>query len=102
MRIDRRRDETIDGPGGRGIPADFEITDYRPGAGFAFRGVAGPVRPEGEFRFTPTADGHTEVTMSLSATLGGIKKLLMAKPVQKSMDGEMAALDRAKQLLETS
>jgi uncharacterized protein YndB with AHSA1/START domain len=92
--------QVVAGPGGRGIPADIEVTGYEPTTRYAFRVVAGPARPVGEFRFTPAGDG-TEVTFSLSAELGGLKKLLMSGPVQKSMDGEMAALDRAKVLLES-
>jgi uncharacterized membrane protein len=95
-----RVEQTIAGPGGRGIPADFEITGYEPGQRYAFRVVAGPVRPEGEFVFASTAEGATEVTMSLSAELTGLKKLVMGKQVQRAMDGEAADLDRAKALLE--
>jgi hypothetical protein len=57
------------------------------------------VRPVGEFRFAP-AGGGTEVSFSLSAELSGIKKVFLSKPVQRSMDGEMAALDKAKTLIE--
>lgn len=92
--------QVIAGPGGRGIPADIEVTDYAVPSRYAFRVVAGPARPVGEFTFAPAGDG-TEVTFSLSAEIGGLRKLLMSGPVQKSMDGEMAALDRAKALLET-
>ena len=42
------------------------------------------------------------MTFSLSAELSGFKKLLMAGPVQRSMDGEMANLTRAKAVLESS
>lgn len=41
------------------------------------------------------------MTFTLDAELTGVKKLLMAKPVQKSMDAEMANLDKAKALLES-
>jgi uncharacterized protein YndB with AHSA1/START domain len=100
--VGARVHQVVAGPGGRGIPADIEVTGYEPDARYAFRVVAGPVRPEGEFRFAATADGRTEVTMSLHAELTGVKKLLLTKPVQKSMGGETAGLDRAKELLETS
>ena len=60
----------------------------------------GPVRPEGDYSFAP-AEGGTAVTFTLDAELTGVKKLLMAKPVQKSMDAEMANLDKAKALLES-
>jgi uncharacterized protein YndB with AHSA1/START domain len=91
--------QVVAGPGGRGIRADIEVTAYEPPSRYAFRVVAGPARPVGEFRFAPVGSG-TEVTFSLSAEIGGLKKLLMSGPVQKSMDGEMAALDRAKALIE--
>jgi len=90
--------QVVAGPGGRGIPADFEVTAYQPPTRYAFRVTAGPVRPVGEFRFAPAGAG-TEVTFSLSAELSGIKKLFLSRPVQRSMDGEMAALDKAKTLI---
>jgi carbon monoxide dehydrogenase subunit G len=93
--------QTIAGPMGRGIAADIEITAYDPPNRYAFQVVAGPARPAGEFTFAPSGEG-TEVTFSLSAELAGVKKLLMGGPVQKSMDGEMAGLDRAKAALETA
>jgi uncharacterized protein YndB with AHSA1/START domain len=97
--VGARIHQVVAGPGGRGIPADFEVTEYEPPSRYAFRVVAGPARPVGDFRFTPSGSG-TDVTFSLSAELGGLKKLFMAKPVQRSMDGEMTALDTAKALLE--
>jgi uncharacterized protein YndB with AHSA1/START domain len=97
--VGARIHQVVAGPGGRGIPADLEVTGYEPPSHYAFRVVAGPARPAGEFRLTPTGAG-TEVTFSLGAELGGLKGLFMAKPVQRSMDGEMTALDTAKALLE--
>ena len=91
--------QVVAGPGGRGIPADIQVTAYEPTDRYAFRVTAGPARPVGEFRFTPGDDG-TEVSFSLNAELSGIKKLFMSRPVQSSMDGEMAALDKAKALIE--
>jgi len=89
----------VEGPGGRGIAADIEVTAYEPPTRYAFQVVAGPARPKGEYRFTPSGSG-TQVAFSLSADLGGWKKLLLSGPVQGSMDGEMRALDTAKRLLE--
>jgi uncharacterized membrane protein len=91
--------QTIAGPMGRGIAADIEITAYEPTSLYAFQVVAGPARPQGEFRFTPAGDG-TEVSFALTAELTGLKKMLMAGAVQKSMDGEMTNLDKAKAILE--
>jgi len=91
--------QVVEGPMGRGIAADIEVTAYEPPTRYAFQVVAGPARPKGEFRFTPSGAG-TEVSFSLSAELGGLKKLFMSGPVQTSMDGEMGALDTAKAKLE--
>ena len=82
------------------MPSDFEVTAYEPDTHLAFRVTAGPVRPVGDYTFRPVAYG-TEVTLSLSAELSGVKKLLMSRPVQKAMDSEVAGLDRAKRILES-
>jgi len=91
--------QVVSGPGGRGIPADIEVIAYEPTSRYAFRVTAGPVRPAGEYRFV-SFDGGTEVTFELNAEITGLKKLLMTRSVQKSMDSEMKALDTAKRLLE--
>ncbi|GAB4012975.1 SRPBCC family protein [Nocardioides ultimimeridianus] len=93
--------QTVKGPLGRGIPADIEITDYTWLASYGFKGVAGPVRPVGSYDFRQTEDDGTAVTFTLAADLGGGRKeRFMGKAVQRSMEAEMAALDRAKALLE--
>ena len=91
--------QVVSGPGGRGIPADLEVTAYEPPSHYAFKVIAGPARPIGEFRFAPAGEG-TQLSFSLSAELGGIKKLIMSKSVQQAMDSEMASLDKAKALIE--
>ncbi|MEA2675728.1 MAG: hypothetical protein QOI92_2920 [Chloroflexota bacterium] len=93
--------QVVEGPGGRGIAADIEITAYEPSTRYAFSVVAGPARPKGEFRFLATVAG-VDVSFSLAAELSGLKRLLMGGPVQSSMNGEMAALDTARRLLESS
>ncbi len=98
-RVGARIHQVVEGPGGRGIAADVEVTAYEPSTRYAFKVVAGPARPVGEFRFSPSGDG-TEVTFSLNAELGGLKGLFLSRPVQSSMDGEMAGLDTAKANLE--
>lgn len=92
--------QVVAGPAGRGIPADLAITAYEPDQRYAFVVTAGPARPRGDMRFSPTSEGSTEVTFALDAELTGLKKMLMGRAVQKSMDGEMANLDRAKAILE--
>lgn len=93
--------QVIKGPGGRGIGADVEVTANEPPSRYAFQVVAGPVRPRGEFRLVDTPNG-TEVHFTLAAELSGIKKLLMSGAVQRAMDGDMAGLDTAKRLIESS
>jgi uncharacterized membrane protein len=89
----------VKGPGGRRIAADYELTASEPGRRIAFRTIAGPVRPTGEFRFHGSDGGNT-LTFSLDVELSGWKKLVMGGAVQKTMDAEMGALDRLKALLE--
>ena len=97
--VGSRVHQVVKGPGGRGIPADIEVTAYQPLEQYAFRVVAGPVRPTGEFRFAGEGD-TTTVSLSLEAHLSGVKKVLLSRSVQKAMDGEVRALDRAKAVLE--
>jgi uncharacterized protein YndB with AHSA1/START domain len=92
--------QVVAGPGGRGIPADIEVTAYEPPTRYAFKVISGPARPVGEYRFTRSGNA-TEVTFMLRAQLTGVKKVVMSKPVQNSMTGEMAALDTAKALIES-
>ena len=89
----------VKGPGGRRIAADYAVTAYEPSARLAFKAIAGPVRPTGEYRFESVGDA-TRLTFSLSAELGFLKQLLMGGAVQRTMDAEMDALDRLKQVVE--
>ena len=89
----------VQGPMGKRIDADFEVTAYQPDALIAFRTFAGPVQPEGSYRFED-ADGGTRVTFSLNANLRGAQKL-MAPMVGKSMRNQVAALDDLKRVLES-
>lgn len=91
----------VKGPGGRRIDADYRITAYEPNSRLAFEGIAGPVRPKGEYVFDQV-DGGTRVSFALDAELSGIKKLLMAGAVQKTMDAEVQAFERVKALLEST
>jgi uncharacterized membrane protein len=90
----------VKGPGGRRIDADYRITDYEPGRRLSFDAIAGPVRPTGTYGFEATG-GATRLTFSLRADLGGIKKLLLSGAVQKTMDAEVAATERLKDVLES-
>lgn len=89
----------VHGPMGKRIDADFEVSAYQPDTLIAFRTLAGPVRPEGSYRFED-ADGGTRVTFSLNANLRGAQKL-MAPMVGKSMRNQVAALGDLKRVLES-
>ncbi|WP_136611804.1 SRPBCC family protein [Sinomonas albida] len=94
-------EQTVAGPGGRSISADVKVTAFEPEWHVAFEATSGPVRPHGDYRFE-AADGGTKVTFSLSAELSGLKAVLMAGMVQKTMDGEVGALPKAKAHLESA
>jgi hypothetical protein len=74
------------------VSADFEFTAYEPPSKIAFKTVAGPVRPTGEFLLEP-AEGGTRVTFSLQAEVTGAKKLFMGKAVAKTMEAEVRAIE---------
>lgn len=92
--------QLVAGPGGRKINADYEVTEYQPPTHLAFKAIAGPVRPIGSYDLVDN-DGKTSLTFRLNADLGGWKKWVMGGQVQKTMDTEMAALDRLKEVLES-
>jgi uncharacterized protein YndB with AHSA1/START domain len=89
----------VRGPGGRRIAADYEVTALEPDRRIEFRAIAGPVRPAGSFELEPIGTG-TALTFRLDAELGGWKRLVLGRAVQASMDAEMRALDRLRDLLE--
>ena len=91
----------VRGPGGRRIDADYQVTAYEPNRRLAFKAIAGPVRPTGEWRLAEVADG-TELTFALNAEIGGLARLVMGGAVQKTMDAEMGALDALKAILESA
>ena len=97
--VGARYRQRLKGPFGRPTPADIEITDLRPDELIAFRGVAGPVRPEGRYELSPANGGGTRLRFRLDAELTGARRL-MAPMVQKAMDGEVAAIDELKRVLE--
>jgi len=94
-----RYTQGVKGPGGRRIAADYEITEFEPNQKIAFRATAGPIRPTGSFTFEGMGTG-TILTFRLDVELGGLQGLLMGGVVQSTMNAEMGALDRMKDLLE--
>ena len=94
-----RYSQGVRGPGGRRIAADYEVTEFEPNSKIAFRATAGPVRPTGSFTFEGLGTG-TVLTFKLDAALGGLQKLLLGGAVQSTMNAEMGALDKLRDLLE--
>lgn len=94
-----RYSQGVRGPGGRRIPADYEVTAFVPNETIGFRATAGPVRPEGAFTFEGIGGG-TVLTFSLRADLTGWTRLVMSRAVQSTMNAEMGALDALRDLLE--
>jgi uncharacterized protein YndB with AHSA1/START domain len=90
----------VKGPGGRRIAADYEVTAFEPDRRIAFRAIAGPVRPTGEYEFAPAGDGTT-VSLTLEATLTGWKSLVMGRAVQSTMLAEVRNLETLKAILES-
>jgi uncharacterized protein YndB with AHSA1/START domain len=90
--------QKVKGPGGREIDADYEITAYDPPRRLAFKAIAGPARPEGEFVLEPEGPS-TRVTFKLWWEPKGLKRA-MAPMVAKTMKSEVAALEKLKELLE--
>ena len=90
----------VKGPGGRRVAADYEVTAFEPDRRIAFRAIAGPVRPTGEYQFASTGDGTT-ISLALDATLTGWKSLVMGRAVQSTMDAEVRNLDTLKRILES-
>ena len=97
--VGTRYAQGVSGPMGRRIAADYEITAFEPNRRIEFQTTAGPVRPHGRYDFEAT-DGGTRLTFALDATVGGLRKLLMGSMVQRTMDTEVAALDKVKEVLE--
>jgi len=91
----------VRGPGGRRIAADSRVTASEPPRRLAFQTIAGPVRPSGEYRLEDVA-GATRLTFSLDARLSLPMRLLMGGAVQRTMDAEVGALARLKQVLEAA
>ncbi len=94
-----RYSQGVRGPGGRRIAADYEVTEFEPSSKIALRATAGPVRPAGSFTFEGLGTG-TVLTFKLDAALGGLQKLLLGGAVQSTMNAEMGALDKLRDLLE--
>jgi uncharacterized protein YndB with AHSA1/START domain len=91
--------QVVRGPGGRPVDADYEITALEPNQRIAFRAIAGPVRPEGEFLLEAMGEA-TILTFRLASSLPWWRQLVLGRLVQSAMEAEMRALDALQELLE--
>jgi len=92
--------QSVRGPGGRAIPADYTITEFTPNSRISFQTTAGPVRPRGRYALRESG-GATTVTFTLDAELTGLKKILMSGMVSRTMTAEVQAIEKAKSILES-
>ena len=91
----------VRGPMGRRIAADYMVTAYEPNRRYEFQTVTGPARPHGRYDFEQ-ANGATHLTFALDAELGGLRGLFMGGAVQRTMDSEVLAIERIKEILEAT
>lgn len=98
--VGARYAQGVNGPMGRRIAADYEITVFEPSRRLEFQTVTGPARPHGRYDFE-AVDGETRLTFSLDAQLSGLSRLFMSGAVQRTMEAEVRTLDNLKRVLES-
>ncbi|MEE2568967.1 SRPBCC family protein [Pseudarthrobacter sp. J64] len=90
--------QTLNGPGGRPIAADFQITQARPGAEIEFQVIAGPIRPKGGY-YLSTEGAGTRVRFALDYQPKGLFSLIKGS-IHRTIKDEVAQLERLRQVLE--
>lgn len=90
--------QTMTGRSGRSIPADFEITQARPGAEIQFQVITGPVQPSGGY-YLSTESAGTRVRFALEYQPKGLLGL-MNTGIQRTIKAEVSQLARLKDVLE--
>jgi uncharacterized protein YndB with AHSA1/START domain len=68
--------QTMKGPGGRSIAADYRVTRYDAPTRMDFEVIAGPVRPTGTYLLRATGTGSTDVTFTMDLKPRGLMVLL--------------------------
>ncbi len=90
--------QTIAGPGGRPVAADFEIIEARTGAEIQYQVLVGPARPHGGY-YLSTEGPSTRVRFALNYAPKGFM-VRMTNPFRRRMKAEVGQLERLKSLLE--
>ncbi len=96
-RVGSKFKQGLRGPGGR-IDGDYEIVQVKPDSLIEFNVIAGPARPTGVYKLTPSGDS-TLVTFTLDYKPRGLSRL-MDPVITKTMQSEVAALTSLKAYLE--
>jgi len=90
--------QTLAGPGGRPVAADFEITEARPGAEIQYQVLMGPARPHGGY-YLSTEGQSTRVRFALRCEPKGL--LVRVRSVFRCrLKAEVVQLERLKTVLE--
>jgi uncharacterized membrane protein len=89
--------QTVLGRSGWPVPADFEITEARPGAEIRYQVIAGHNRPSGGYYFS-TEPAGTRVRFALECQPTGLLGL-MNTGIQRAMKAEVVQLERLKDVL---
>lgn len=86
--------------GSRMAPFKWEVTEYRPGASFAFHTIEGPMKWDGSYEAAATPEGATRIIGLGSVGLKGWQRLLEPFMGGEIRRGEAAELRNLKELLE--
>ncbi|GAA1780196.1 hypothetical protein GCM10009712_29450 [Pseudarthrobacter sulfonivorans] len=89
--------QTVLGRSGWPVPADFEITEARPGAEVRYQVISGQTRPSGGY-YLSTEPAGTRVRFALEYQPKGLLGL-MNTGIQRAMKAEVAQLERLKDVL---
>ena len=90
--------QTVAGPGGRPVAADFEIIEARTGAEIQYQVIVGPARPHGGY-YLSTEGPSTRVRFALNYEPKGFL-VRMTDPFRRRMKAEVCQLERLKSVLE--
>lgn len=89
--------QTVLGRSGWPVPADFRITEARPGAEVQYQVIAGQTRPSGGY-YLSTEPAGTRVRFALEYQPKGLLGL-MNTGIQRAMKAEVTQLERLKDVL---
>lgn len=90
--------QRIEGPAGVPVPADFTITQARPGAEIEFQVIAGPLRTKGGYYLSTEGTG-TRVRFALECQAKGLFSLISGSN-HRIIREEVSQLDRLQHVLE--